>query len=170
MPPAVWRLIPDSWRFESRLRDWIRDATNPPVMGVEYKSYPGPTGEGFVICFIPKSDHKPHRVEWASQQYYYRAGDDFLLAQPGLLRTLFYPEFNPSLRVEASLLYQLQPKEVAEAYAREPEPEMLTHLLNTPPKVSSGCQDTECGHGDGEEYLYRCASFEVGPALLAARE
>jgi hypothetical protein len=132
------RLVPDPHAFESKLRDWIRDATNPPVMSVEYKAYPGPgpAGEGFVICFIPKSDHKPHRAEWASHQYYYRAGDDFLPAQPGLLRTLFYPESSPHLRVEASLTYQLQPKDVAESYAKEPKPEMLVHLLNTPPRVS----------------------------------
>ena len=30
------RLIPNARAFESRLRDWIRDATNPPVIGVDY--------------------------------------------------------------------------------------------------------------------------------------
>ncbi len=78
------KLLFDPAAFESRLRDWVRDATNPPVMGVEYRSYPGPTGEGFVICLIPESGYKPHSAEWADKQYYYRAGDDFLPAQPGL--------------------------------------------------------------------------------------
>lgn len=53
------RQIQDPKVFESKLRDWIRDATNPPIMSVEYEAYPGPSGEGFVVCLIPESRHKP---------------------------------------------------------------------------------------------------------------
>ena len=97
------RLIPDPPAFESKLRDWIRDATNPPVMGVEYLSVPGPDGDGFVVCLIPESQHKPHRAEAVDKHYYYRAGDDFLIAEPGLLRALFYPRARPRLSVVAML-------------------------------------------------------------------
>ncbi len=97
------RLVPDPPRFESKLRDWIRDATNPPVMGVEYLSVPGPNGEGFVVCIVPESLHKPHRAEWSNKQYYYRAGDDFLPAEPAMLRNLFYPRFSPAFRIEVQL-------------------------------------------------------------------
>jgi hypothetical protein len=110
------RLIIDPHAFESQLRDWIRDATNPPVIGVEYQSYPGPSGQGFVVCLVPESNHKPHRAEFADKHYYYRAGDDFLPAEPGLLRTLFYPQLRPHLTVEVTLRFQLNPTDLAGAY------------------------------------------------------
>lgn len=115
------RLIPDPKAFESKLRDWIRDATNPPVMNVEYASYVGPNDYGFVVCLIPQSNHKPHRAEFADKQYYFRAGDDFLPAEPGLLRTLFYPEIHPSLAIEATLRYLLSPGALAIEYLKSPQ-------------------------------------------------
>lgn len=93
------RLIADPHAFESRLRDWVRDATNSPVMGVEYQSHPGSDGKGFVVCLIPESAHRPHRAEFADKHYYYRAGDDFLIAEPGLLRVLFFPQYNYRLKI-----------------------------------------------------------------------
>lgn len=101
------KLLPDPVAFESKLRDWVRDATNPPVVGVEYKGYAGPNREGFVLCLVPESGHKPHRAEWADKQYYYRAGDDFLPAQPGLLRTLFYPQKSCWIAVNLRMHYEL---------------------------------------------------------------
>jgi hypothetical protein len=105
------RLIPDPSAFESKLRDWIRDATNPPVMGVEYQSHAGPTGEGFVVCLVPESHHKPHRAEFAEKHYYYRAGDDFLLAEPGLLRTLFFPQGSCHVDIKVFLTYEVTPQQ-----------------------------------------------------------
>jgi hypothetical protein len=128
-------LIPDPHAFESKLREWIRDATNPPVMKVEYLTREGQHNEGFVVCLIPESSHKPHRAEWSDHQYYYRASDDFLPAQPGLLRTLFYPQSNPQLRVKVELTYHLQPTDAAQSYANDPKPERRVHLLNTPARV-----------------------------------
>jgi len=96
-------MVPDPAAFESKLRNWIRDATNPPVTCVEYLSVANPSGEGFVVCLIPESAHKPHRAEFADKNYYYRAGDDFLIAEPGLLRTLFYPRNQPRLMAGAVL-------------------------------------------------------------------
>lgn len=124
------RLIPDPVAFESKLRDWIRDATNPPVMGVEYASFPGPSTEGFVICLVPQSGHKPHRAEWADKHYYYRAGDDFLVAEPGLLRILFYPRASPRLRIEVNLRYELHPRDLADEYRDNPAFPARDHLIN----------------------------------------
>lgn len=125
------RLITDPQAFESKLRDWIRDATNPPVMGVEYQSYSGPTGEGFVVCLIPESSYKPHRAEFADQHYYYRAGDDFLRAEPGLLRTLFYPQAYPHLSVEVTLRFQLSLSELAREHQAHPSVFRYNKLLNS---------------------------------------
>jgi hypothetical protein len=101
------RLISDPSALESRLRDLIRDATNPPVMNVEYQPYADASAQGFLICLIPESSHKPHRAEFADKQYYYRAGDDFLPAEPGLLRILFYPRTSPRLEVELIFSYEI---------------------------------------------------------------
>lgn len=122
---SALRLIPDPHAFESQLRDWIRDATNPPVMGVEYQSYVGPAGEGFVVCLIPESTHKPHRAEFADKHYYYRAGDDFLSAEPGLLRMLFYPQLQPYLWVDVSCSFDSDPVDLSQAYRQNPNNTVL---------------------------------------------
>jgi Putative DNA-binding domain len=92
--------------FESNLREWIRDATNPPVIGVDYKSIEGPDGPGFVVCLVPESTHKPHRAEWAGRQYYYRAGDDFLAAEPAMLKRLFYPQHSAQIAIDWCLEFK----------------------------------------------------------------
>jgi hypothetical protein len=98
-------LIPNPFEIESKLRDLIRDATNPPVMGVELQSYTDASGSGFIVCFIPESSFKPHRAEFSNKQYFYRASDDFLPADPSLLRILFYPKSNARLDIEVRLTY-----------------------------------------------------------------
>jgi Putative DNA-binding domain len=102
------RLIQDPAVFESKLRAWVRDATNPPVIGIEYHPYPGPNNEGFVVTFVPHSGHKPHRAEWSQKQYYYRVGDDFRIAEPSLLRLLFYPRYSPQFDIQATLTYKIE--------------------------------------------------------------
>lgn len=125
------RLIPDPPLLESKLREWIRDATNAPVMDVDYAAFSGPAKEGFVVCLIPRSKHRPHRAEWSEkQQYYYRAGDDFLPAEPAMLRTLFYPELNPLLRAEVTLKYILEPTELADVYRKSNGDQGYNHLIN----------------------------------------
>jgi Schlafen, AlbA_2 len=103
------RLVADCNKFESRLREWIRDATNPPVMGVEYLSVPDGDGNGFVVCLIPESSHPPHRAEYAKKHYYYRVGDDFEIAAPGFLRKLFYPQAKARLEVDVILSFERIP-------------------------------------------------------------
>jgi hypothetical protein len=128
---ALW-LISDPHVLESQLRDWIRDATNPPVLGVEYLSYPGPTQAGFVVCLIPESQHKPHRAEFDGQHYYYRAGDDFLRAGPSLLRTLFYPQIQPNLWLEVKLRFQLNPTDLDTVHQQSPTSHSFNRIINTP--------------------------------------
>lgn len=98
--------VPDPALLQNTLRDLIRDATNPPVIGVQYLSVPGPSGAGFLVCYIPQSPHRPHRAEFAGRQYYWRAGDDFLTASPELLRLLFYPKSAPYLWLTTILSYE----------------------------------------------------------------
>jgi hypothetical protein len=128
---SALKLVQDPEAFESKLRDWIRDATNPPVMGVQYESYAGPSGEGFVVCLVPESSHKPHRAEFAGQHYYYRAGDDFLIAQPGLLRILFYPQLHPYLWIEATLSYDLTPADAGTEYRKQQTTELYNVLIKS---------------------------------------
>jgi hypothetical protein len=80
--------------FKSRLIELHRQATEPPVLGVEIETYStgGFQDEGFVICFIPESPFKPHRAEQSNRQYIIRAGDNFATASVSLLRNLFFPQ------------------------------------------------------------------------------
>jgi hypothetical protein len=125
------RLITDPYAFVSKLRIWARTATNPPVTGVEYEAYADPdTGMGFVICFVPLSGYRPHRAEFADKHYYYRAGDSFFMAEPGLLRTLFYPQLNPYMRVAVQLSYELQPSDLARLFKTDKSDYIVNRLLN----------------------------------------
>lgn len=132
------RLVSDPLAFESKLRDWVRDATNPPVMNVEYQSFTSASGEGFVICLIPKSMHRPHRAEFSDKQYYFRAGDDFLIAGPDFLRTLFYPESKPYLWLEAGLYFRLNPVDLAEVYRYQPTAFAYNVLVNNTSSMNFG--------------------------------
>ena len=129
------RLIKDPKFFESKLRDWVRDSTNPPVMGVEYKSYADSDGQGFVVCYIPESKHKPHRAEKANKQYYYRAGDDFLPAEPGLLRVLFYPQIQPYLWLEVRFDYQPQNTQALLWFEKNGDGKAFQDLLDSHSKL-----------------------------------
>ncbi len=99
------RLVSNPGVFEGRLREWRRSANNPPVAGVDFQCYPGPSGDGFVVCLVPESGHKPHRAEFAGKCYYYRAGDEFKQAEPAMLRHLFYPRYNSDFKIEVCLEY-----------------------------------------------------------------
>ena len=79
-------------------------STDPPVLNVEVESYPNAGGAGFVVCLIPESPFKPHRAEHLTNKpYYIRAGDDFVIPSPALLRHLFFPHTYSHLWVEAAV-------------------------------------------------------------------
>ena len=80
------------------------------MIGVDYLSCAGPDGRGFVVSFIPLSTHKPHRAEWSKEprQYYFRAGDDFLVADPAMLRMLFYPRYDHIIYINITLTFGMK--------------------------------------------------------------
>lgn len=91
--------------LKSRLLELHHDATDPPVGGVEIEHFADPfdDGAGFVVCLIPESGFKPHRAEQVKNKpYYIRAGDDFVIPSPALLRQLFFPHTHSFLWVEVA--------------------------------------------------------------------
>lgn len=86
-------LVPDPTAFRSRLQELHHQATDPPVPGVEFLAIPDSAegGRGFVVCYIPESDYKPHRAELASKRWTIRVGDSFVDTPVPFLRSLFFP-------------------------------------------------------------------------------
>lgn len=86
-------LVPDPNALRSRLQELHHQATDPPVPGVEFLAIadPADAGKGFVICYIPESDYKPHRAELASKRWMIRVGDSFVDTPVPFLRSLFFP-------------------------------------------------------------------------------
>ena len=96
-------LVPDPNVLKSRLMELHHQSTDPPVANVEIEPYPDPGagGAGFVVCLIPESPFRPHRAEHLTNKpYYIRAGDDFVIPSPALLRHLFFPHTYSHLWVE----------------------------------------------------------------------
>ena len=91
--------VPDPSAFSQMLKDVRLEATIDPVAGVEIAWYPATSATGgFVVCFVPESDFKPHRAELdAGKQYYQRIGDKFVVLPHSILRSLFYPRLSPKL-------------------------------------------------------------------------
>ena len=66
-------------------------------MGVEVVAIPQRgSSSGFVACYIPEGNVKPHRAE-VGENYYIRMGDNFGVPPVALLRNLFYPRGTPFL-------------------------------------------------------------------------
>jgi hypothetical protein len=88
----------------SRLMQLHHVATDPPVAGVDVRPVldTGTSDEGFVVCYVPESSYKPHRAEYVEgKPYFIRAGDDFVMPSPALLRHLFYPKTSAVLQIVA---------------------------------------------------------------------
>lgn len=100
-------LVPDPVALKSKLLTNISQTTDPPVQGIRIKEITGPNGQGFLVCLIPESKNKPHRAEQQKNKpYMIRAGDSFLVANPSLLRSMFYPKSAPDLRLTVSPLWE----------------------------------------------------------------
>jgi hypothetical protein len=94
--------------FKARLLELHRCATNPPLANVQIEVADTAPGEGFVACLIPEGRFKPYRAEIAGRpQYHIRAGDQFIVPSPALLRTLFYPQSQVVFHVETMLTWTL---------------------------------------------------------------
>jgi hypothetical protein len=97
--------ITDPQALRSRLVELHRGATDPPLANVEIKAYelPGNPGKGFVICYVPQGLYRPYRAEQAGQQFYIRAGDNFVVMGRSMLQAMFYPRTQAVFRVRSSL-------------------------------------------------------------------
>jgi hypothetical protein len=102
---ASLNLSPDPEKLLQTLNDVVLAAVNPPVAGVTCACYKMPGArEGFVVCLIPESKHKPHRAELDNwHQYFQRIQDNSVVIPHSLLRSLFYPHTRPDLRLEVTL-------------------------------------------------------------------
>jgi hypothetical protein len=102
------RPMDDPVGLKSRLTELQRGATDSPLANVEIVPYePADTpGKGFVVCFVPEGPFKPYRSEQADQQWYIRAGDNFVIMTPSMLRTMFYPRLQARFRAIARLEWE----------------------------------------------------------------
>lgn len=96
--PTNLALAAEPVQMQGLLTTHLRDAVDPPVLGVKIRSIPSAGGEGFVVAYIPQSELKPHRAE-VQEIFYIRAGHQHHSASPALLRQLFYPAANPIAEV-----------------------------------------------------------------------
>lgn len=96
------KLVTDTSQCRSRLMELLRDATDPPILGVDIKEYqdPAKAPEGFVVCYIPESTQKPVRSDLPPRGIYWmRVGESTKVMPLPFLRSLFYPQVRARLRV-----------------------------------------------------------------------
>lgn len=97
--------VPHVEKLVTRLKELYPLATDPPIRGVEIQPVllPGAAPAGFVVCFIPESDSKPHRSEFSKNEgkrFNLRMGDTTQECSVSILRQLFYPKINQRIIVE----------------------------------------------------------------------
>src|SRR5262245_5485191 len=106
--------VPDVHQFVSRLQELHRQATEPPVLNVEYLAVPKSATDpsGFVACWIPESAFKPHRAEYVEgTPFFIRAGDNSAPAGVALLRYLFHPATNSLINLEVGVSWQVKERD-----------------------------------------------------------
>jgi hypothetical protein len=85
--------LEDAQRFLSWLEGAVSSATIPVHSAVEHHAILiGKNEKGFVITYIPKSNHAPHQVITSGKgqyHYYIRAGSDFMLTPHAVLSGMF---------------------------------------------------------------------------------
>ena len=85
-------------RFVSWLEGTISGCTIPPHTGVQ--NHPleiDAEGKGFVITYVPKSEHAPHQ-EIQLRKYYIRAGSDFIPTPHDVLAGMFGKRPQPNIK------------------------------------------------------------------------
>jgi hypothetical protein len=101
-------LVDQPSKLEAMLMGWVRQATEPPILGVKVQSVTK-TGagedKGFVVCFIPPSPWKPHRAKWpeARQTYYMRVTDHSIPIPHSTLKSLFFPNYLATIEIWAEI-------------------------------------------------------------------
>lgn len=98
--------VDNPMQFKSRLTELARQATNPPLSGIEIEavSIPERPEKGFVVCLVPEGRFKPYRSEIkGGPQWFHRAGDQFVVISPAMLRLLFYPQISTNYEVDVEL-------------------------------------------------------------------
>ncbi|MDP1993120.1 MAG: ATP-binding protein [Syntrophales bacterium] len=85
--------LSDAKKFLSWIEGAVSSATIPPHSGIENHAILSKGGrEGFLITYIPKSNHAPHQVVVSGKgqyHYYIRAGSDFLPTPHSVLSGMF---------------------------------------------------------------------------------
>jgi hypothetical protein len=84
--------LEDAQRFLSWLEGAISSATIPVHSTVEHHAILIENAKGFVITYIPKSNHAPHQVIASGKgqyHYYIRAGSDFVPTPHAVLSGMF---------------------------------------------------------------------------------
>ena len=85
-------------RFVSWLEGAISGCTIPPHTGVQNQFLEiDNKGNGFVVTYIPKSEHAPHQ-EISSRRYFIRSGSDFIPTPHDVLAGMFGKRPQPKVR------------------------------------------------------------------------
>lgn len=94
-------LVDKAQELGGKLETWMSTMVDPPVLGTQVRSIARKDGKGFVLAFIPASNLKPHqaKAQECHGQYFIRAGHQTVPASQPLLRALFYPQFDPVLKL-----------------------------------------------------------------------
>lgn len=86
-------------RFASWLESVVSGCTVPPHSKVTSEAIAINEDEGYVVTYIPKSNHAPHQVTLSEYQhrYYIRAGSDFITTPHSVLAGMFGRRPQPHL-------------------------------------------------------------------------
>ena len=98
--------ITDVRRFVSWVESAVSGCTIPPHIGIQNQPIEiddKGNGNGFVVTYIPKSDHAPHQ-EIPSRRYYIRAGSSFVPTLHDVLAGMFGRRPQPKIKVK--ILFQ----------------------------------------------------------------
>jgi hypothetical protein len=101
--------VTDPHGLKTKLTEWRREGTDPPLANVQveaYESSPG-SGKGFVVCYVPEGSYKPYRTrEGDRSQYWLRTSDSFVVMSSSVLRAMFHPRPRAVFVLEAVLSWR----------------------------------------------------------------
>ena len=122
--------IEDAKKFESWLEGAISSCTIPPHQKVKHHTILNKDNKtGYVITFIPKSNHAPHQVISAGKgqyQYFIRTGSDFTPTPHAVLSGMFGRRPQPSVFI----MYGMSLPEVIDASSPKLRVELGLQVAN----------------------------------------